>query len=560
MRDSSLAGRILDRSGAFDAASVRRLIKVGNRYQSRDVPTGFYEAVLEILSGDEREALQLSSLDPARELQLKVGDRAMPRSELVLGLGRMDSGLPFEAQGLRGGGYPGTPQAEGLTHEMMRLQLKEIYPDFSNAEADELLQREGDNAQLHIDQMKQQFQQLNIDLSGWIDQVQDDIEDMDVPFLIDTDEEAQGLTDAQIEELNTGVLQNTMNYERETRTELADELIAIWQKRAPQDLRVYSGEQFVGFKLDMGGEDYHRLPVMNIRFNEIVELSMPHFHVTERETLNGFLECFPNLQTLNLEGVELTQFDPEGEVQAVLPTAMFSLTHLTSLNLKATGLVFTEETASQLSGLTRLQTLDLSENPLGVPPMLLGMNDLRRLNLSDTRITRCPIGIRDEPYMTSLDLRDNRITRVPPAVINQAVSVDRVLLWGNPLTDEDTLRRLISHREQTGINLWLSAPGADYGQPIVWLRDCDEPLQQSRKALWQRLVDKPSGTRFLSAIDRLSLTADFQVSYLSLQARVWRLLEAADASDEVLSRLSAVLGRLENPWVAFRALEQRAGF
>ena len=481
MRDSSLAGRILDRSGAFDAASVRRLIKVGNRYQSRDVPTGFYEAVLEILSGDEREALQLSSLDPARELQLKVGDRAMPRSELVLGLGRMDSGLPFEAQGLRGGGYPGTPQAEGLTHEMMRLQLKEIYPDFSNAEADELLQREGDNAQLHIDQMKQQFQQLNIDLSGWIDQVQDDIEDMDVPFLIDTDEEAQGLTDAQIEELNTGVLQNTMNYERETRTELADELIAIWQKRAPQDLRVYSGEQFVGFKLDMGGEDYHRLPVMNIRFNEIVELSMPHFHVTERETLNGFLECFPNLQTLNLEGAELTQFDAEGDAQTVLPTAMFNLTHLTSLNLRATGLVFTEETASQLVGLVRLHTLDLSENPLSVPPVLLGMNDLRQLNLSDTQITRCPIGIRDEPYMTSLDLRDNRITRVPPAVINQAVSVDRVLLWGNPLTDEDTLRRLISHREQTGINLWLSAPSADYGQPIVWLRDCDEPLPLFRR-------------------------------------------------------------------------------
>jgi hypothetical protein len=356
------------------------------------------------------------------------------------------------------------------------------------------------------------------------------------------------------------MVQSAMDYERETRIELADELITLWRKRASQDQRVYSGEQLVGFKLDMAGEDYHRLPIMNIRFNEVVELSMPHFHVTERESLNGFLECFPNLQTLNLEGVELTQFDPEGEVQAVLPTAMFSLTHLTSLNLRATGLVFTEETASQLSGLARLQTLDLSENPLGIPPMLLGMNDLRRLNLSDTRITRCPIGIRDEPYMTSLDLRDNRITRVPPAVINQAVSVDRVLLGGNPLTDEDTLRRLISHREQTGINLWLSAPGADYGQPIVWLRDCDEPLQQSRKALWQRLVDKPSGTRFLSAIDRLSLTADFQVSYLSLQARVWRLLEAADASDEVLSRLSAVLGRLENPWVAFRALEQRAGF
>ncbi|CAN7423753.1 leucine-rich repeat domain-containing protein [Pseudomonas sp. GL-B-26] len=559
VHDSSLAGRVLDRSGAFDAASVRRLIKVGNRYQSRDVPTGFYEVVLEILSGDEREGLQLSSLDPARELRLKVGERAMPRSELVLGLGRMDSGLPFEAQGLRGGGYPGTPQAEGLTHEMMRLQLKELYPDFSNAEADELLQRAGGNAQVHIDQLKQQFQQLNIDLSGWIDQVAEDIEDMDIPFLNEADNEAQGLTDEQIEEHNADMVRNTMHYERETRTELADELIALWQKRASQDQRVYSGGQLVGFKLDLAGEDYHRLPVMNIRFNEVVELSMPHFHVTERETLSGFLECFPNLQTLNLESAELTQFDAEGRAQTFLPTAMFSLTHLTSLNLRATGLVFTQETASQLTGLVRLHTLDLSENPLSVPPVLLGMNDLRQLNLSDTQITRCPIGIRDEPYMISLDLRDNRITRVPPAVMNQAVSVERVQLWGNPLTDEDTLRRLISHREQTGINLWLSAPSADYGQPIVWLRDCDEPLQQSRQALWQRLAGKPSGTRFLGVIDRLSLIADFQVSYLSIQARVWRLLEAADLSDAVWSRLSAGRGRFENPLVAFRALEQRAG-
>ena len=560
VQDGSVASRVLDRSGAFDATHVRRLIKVGSRYLSRDVQTDFYEAVLEVLTEDERSALQLLTLDPARELRLKVGERAMPRSELVLGLGRMDSGLPFEAQGLRGGGFPGTPQAEELTHEMMRLQLKELYPDFSDAEADEVLQRTGGRAQAHIDALKQAFQQLHIDLSGWIDQVAQDIVEMDVPFLNEADNEAQGLTEEQIEVHNENLVQSAMYYERESRIELADELITLWRKRASQDQRVYSGEQLVGFKLDMAGEDYHRLPIMNVRFHDVVELSMPHFHVTERETLNGFLECFPNLQTLNLEGVELTQFDLEGEAQSVLPTAMFSLTHLTSLNLKATGLVFTEETASQLSGMARLQSLDLSENPLGVPPMLLGMNDLRRLNLCDTQITRCPIGIRDEPYMTSLDLSHNRITRVPPAVINQAVSVDRLLLWSNPLTDEDTLRRLISHREQTGINLWLSAPGADYGQPIVWLRDCDEPLQQSRQALWQRLAGKPSGTRFLSAIDRLSLTADFQVSYQSLQARVWRLLEAADASDEVLSRLSAVLGRLENPWVAFRALEQRAGF
>jgi len=550
---------MLDRSGALAASSVRRLIKVDGHYQGRAGQIDFYAALVEVLSEDERSALQLSAVDPALALRLQVGKQALPRPELVLGLHRMDSGLPFETQGLRGGGFPGTPQGAALTHEMMRLQLKEIYPDFTDTEADELLQRTGGGAQAHIDWLKQQFQQLNTDLNAWIDQVMDDIEDMDIDFLDADDDGAEGLADEEIEEHNEELVQNAINYERETRIELADELKDIWQRRAKDDLRVYEGAELVGFRLHMGFENYHRLPVLNIRFNHVVELSMPRFHVAERGTLNGFLECFPNLQTLDLESAELIEFDAQGNGQTVLPTAIFSLTRLTSLNLKSTGLKFTVETSGQLSGLVRLHTLDLSDNPLEVPPVLLRMNDLRRLNLNNTQITRCPYGIRDEPYMISLDLRDNQIARIPPAVMNQAVSVDRVLLWGNPLTDEDTLRRLIIHREQTGINLWLGAPGADYGQPMAWLRDCDAALQQSRQALWQRLAGKPSGTRFLSAIDRLSLTPDFRVAYPTLQARVWRLLEEADASEIVWSRLIAVRGRLENPWVAFRMLEQIAG-
>jgi hypothetical protein len=559
VREHSLIGPMIDRAGGLDAPSVRRLIKVAGHYQGRAGQMDFYAALVEVLSEDERSALQLSAVDPALALRLKVSEQALPRPELVRGLHRMDSGVPFEAQGLRGGGFPGPPEGAAVTHEMMRLQLKEIYPDFTNTEADELLQRTGGGAQAHIDWLKQQFQQLNTDLNAWIDQVMDDIEDMDIDFLDADDDGAEGLADEEIEEHNEELVQNAINYERETRIELADELKDIWQRRAKDDLRVYSGEELVGFKLHQGYEHYHRLPVMNIRFNDVVELQMSHFHVAERETLSGFLECFPNLQTLNLEGAELMEFDDQGNGRTVLPTAIFSMTHLRSLSLKAIGLEFTEATASQLSGLVRLRALDLSDNPLGVPPLVLGMNDLRRLNLYNTRITSCPIGINHEPYMITLDLRDNHIARIPPAVMNQAVSVDRVLLWGNPLTDEDTLRRLIAHREQTGISLWLGAPGADYGQPMAWLRDCDAALQQSRQALWQRLAGKPSGTRFLSAIDRLSLTPDFRVAYPMLQARVWRLLEQADASDVLWSQLIAVRERLENPWVAFGTLERCAG-
>jgi hypothetical protein len=285
---------------------------------------------------------------------------------------------------------------------------------------------------------------------------------------------------------------------------------------------------------------------------------MGGFHLTEQDSLNGFLESFPNLEILNLHNVDLRHFFVGGDTGRSLPPAIGQMTHLRSLNLRATELVFSESAASQLRDLTRLQSLDLSDNPLGVPPLVLGMNDLRQLNLKNTRISRCPIGIREEPYLTTLDLRDNQITRVPPAVINQAVADDRVLLLGNPLTDEDTLRRLVTHREQTGINLWLAAPGADYGSPMVWLKDCDAVLQQSRQALWQRLAGNPSGTRFLAVISRLSLTADFQVGYLSLQARVWRLLHEADVSEEMWSRLSRSSGRFDHPVAAFGALEDRA--
>ena len=82
--------------------------------------------------------------------------------------------------------------------------------------------------------------------------------------------------------------------------------------------------------------------------------------------------------------------------------------------------------------------------------------------------------------------------------------------------------------------------------------------KQSRQALWQRLAGKPNGTRFLAIMDRLSLTADFQVRYLSLQTRVWRLLDEADASQEMWDRLSSSSGRFDHPMAAFKALEDRA--
>jgi len=565
VRDASIGGRLLDRSGPLEAPDCRILIRVEAGYlpsTQAASTTDVYSAVAELLSEDERSALGLISNDPGKQLKLKIGDQPLPRSELMLGLGRMDSGLPFEAQGLKGGGFPDTPHAAQLTHEIMRLQLREIYPEFTDSEADDVLLPLGSGAQRHIDTLRQQMHQLHMDIDTWIDQVGVDIDEMDIPFLNMGDPGTEGLTHAQLALRNAQMIQDTMRQETATRDELAEELIAIWKKRAPQEHSHYSGNHVDGFVMDMSHEDYHRLPALNVRFNDVIGLNLQQLQLTEGETLNGFLESFANLRTLNLQDTDLRLFNLDGELESVLPPAVAQLQHLTTLNLRATQLTFEETTAAQLSSLTNLQSLDLSENPLRVPPVILGMDKLRSLNLNNTRITTCPIGVMDQPYLTTLDLRNNGIRRVPLAVLNQAIARDRVLLWNNPLDDEDTLRRLVTHREQTGINLWLGAPGPAYSDPLAWLNGIEGTQRNARLEVWQRLALRPGGGRFLGTMNTLTLTADFRVNYLDLQTRVWRLLVDADASDELLERLTRntpiPAGALDNPVAVFTALESRA--
>ncbi|MGY2258935.1 leucine-rich repeat domain-containing protein [Pseudomonas sp. SDO55104_S430] len=564
--DGTQGERLLDRIGPLDTPDCRRLIKTHNLYRpysfSSQAGSHFYDAIAGVLSEDERSALHLPSKDPGSELRFKTGKHPLPRPELALGLGRMDSGLSFEAHGLRGGGFPQTPQGPALTHATMKIQVREIYPDFSSDEADALLQQLGDGAQAYLNSARQRLFQLYVDLDAWVDQVATDIDDMDIQLLHMGDPGAQGFTEAQLRQWNAQRVQETMDYERETRHELRDELIAIMQKRVPQQRNHFSGDAVVGYTIDLSNDEFHRLPVMHARLNGVVGMNVQNFHLFERETLNPFLESFPNLRTLNLEGTDLRILDAQGEFQSALPSTIPRLQHLVSLNLRATRLTFREDTAAQFTQLVNLQTLDLSENPLLVPPVVLGMDQLKVLKLNDTDIAKCPVGIREQPSMTTLDLRNNRIRRVPQAILNQAVTRDRVLLWNNPLTDEDTLQQLVWHREQTGINLWLSTPRENYADPQAWLNGIETGQRNDRLQIWHRLALKPRGGRFLGAMNTLTLTADFQVNYLDLQARVWRLLARADASQELWEwlnqRASVPGGNFDNPYAVFAALEDRA--
>jgi C-terminal novel E3 ligase, LRR-interacting len=564
--DGEAGARVLDSIGRVNAPVRRQLIRQGARYQLHTpqglvVTADFDQALLGLLPQEQRSALGLRPQDELHDLQLKIRESALPRSELMLGLHRMDSGLTFERLGLSGGGFPNTAQFGELSMEMMRLQVKEIYPSFTTEQADEFLLNAGARAQADLYRLRRQAEQLRVDITGWIEDVTDDIQDMGIEILVAGDVDAQGMSAAEIEDENDARVEEWMEYERDTRYELAEELIAIWQKRSGPDSRVYRNGQLIGFHLDMDFEQMHYLPQLNVKLNEVVSLTMPDFRLTHRGSLNGFLECFPNLRTLNMQRVDLRLFNQDGIEVGRLPPAIADMRQLEKLNLKATGLVLTERSTEQLSELTRLQELDLSENPLDVPPAVIQMTELRKLKLRGAGLRTCPVFTLDHPYLEQLDLRDNDIIRVPQGVRRQSVVKGNLLLSGNPLSDIDSLKWVMEHRKQTGINLWMG-PADDFAKPDGWLTGLSQEQATQQTACWQRVLAKEGSDRFFGTLEVLTRTADFRVDYAPLQFRVWHMLEAMDASPELCQALfqdvewSALDG--DDPFASFERLEDRA--
>lgn len=563
VREASETGRLLDSIGPPGAKSARQLIKLDPRYQGSapGQTVDFHQALLNALSAEQRLALGLRA-DQALQ-DLRASTRATPRSrtELEAGLRRMDSGLSFDSLGLRGGGFPDTLQGEGLSRAIVKLQVREIYPALTDEEIDVLLEQWDEHAQVRLIHLNRQLLQLRIDLVAWVDQVEFDIEDMDVDLLHADDPEAAGLSAEQIDEENDARLDDAIRYEQQSRMELASELEVLWQRRGEAASRVYSNGEFVGFRLEMNFEHFHNLPSMNVKLLEVVELSITHFSLTEPQSLSPFLESFPRLRVLDLSGTDLHQPGAELPWVGHFPAAISQMTELTHLNLRQTGLALTEETVGALSGLSRLIALDLSGNPLARPPLVLHLTALRRLNLSNTGIRLCPVGVRDHPYLQLLDLRDNQIERLPPAVRMQSVSGSRLLLAGNPITDEDSLRWISQHRQETGINVWMASPNADFARPDAWLAGFSPQQAATQVQRWQHLAAMEGSERLFGTLDMIRRTADFRVNYPSLQWRIWYLLNAMDASPALCQHVfldmewTAVDG--DDPFASLERLEAR---
>jgi hypothetical protein len=546
--EGGITGRLLDRCGPLESTDRRLLIRRDSLYYASGATAhaqaggDLCSALLELLSELERGALGLDPAQPALALRQAITRRLLSRDTFMQGLGRMDFELPFDPYGLRGGSNEKPPQtSQQLTDGIMSREVQLIYPHLSNAQADQLVLGAGQDVLKYLEDMRHQIEQMEVDLSDWMDRANSDVDELLLDRLVPGGPGAEGMNVAQINQYNEALLQHSMQVERGARSELSQVLRSICHKQPSQGSTFLSGDAFAGYTLTLDSEEYFRLPTLNVNLDRVVQLSLKELTVTEFDSLNIFLESFPNLRALDLENVNLIKIDENGVESVEVPAAVSQMKHITSLNLRSTGLNLKGARASQFQAFLDLRSLDLSNNPLDVPPVLLGVPNLRRLNLRNTGITSCPIGVAEQPYLDLLDLRDNRISRIPPAIMNQAIAGDHLLLSGNPILDEDTLLRLISHRQRTGINLWLARPGTDYGQLQPWLRDFSAEKRLAGQALWDQLTHTTSGTRLLRAVDGLMLTPDFMVFYQELQTRLWLLLIEAQDSRELLGRLGQYL-------------------
>jgi Leucine-rich repeat (LRR) protein len=191
------------------------------------------------------------------------------------------------------------------------------------------------------------------------------------------------------------------------------------------------------------------LPTLSADFSHVIHLSLQgNNRLTSAE---GFLRCFTELRELEVRDFTLGKF----------PEAVATMPRLETLILSRCGIVFDEAAQTRLSSLSRLQSLDLFDNPLRQVPDLSALPELSVIDLSSTGIDQFPVGLAERPRLKTALLNENKIIELPDALFQVAAEIsDGFDLSDNPLSP-DARNRIKTYRRTTGSDFSVSVELAD---------------------------------------------------------------------------------------------------
>ncbi|MGF6515979.1 hypothetical protein ABH912_003445 [Pseudomonas sp. BT76 TE3572] len=545
VREGSLHGELRASVGPEQATERKVLMrKDDGRYETRDAEDNhlhgdddLYAALQHALPDAHRSALGLPHVGQGPQLKLLIRRQALSRTALREVL-QMQPVKPFFKKPARGGdgrfGYPLSGRGQSMQRLLAerRDRVRRLYPSYGNADI-ELVLAQAANAQVHPT--------LPMTIDNYLFNLEFELESLKT--------EAQ----AWVETPSTHVLPDgrTEVVSRQDKQRVADLLRQCWQRvDVPEGA---GGGLHSGGLLSLAGLRIGELPVISrAQFFHVPSLDLSAMALGA--VPDAFLEAFPNVREISLEDNRLTR----------IPTELREMRWLEALDASRNQIALTPQTVAVLEECPALQHLYLSDNPLGRAPDFRRMPTLRQIDLRRTALTEWPTGLDTLPDLQRVDLRDNLITRVAGDILNPseeyAAAAERAFkrtsLDGNPLTpsalDDYAQAWMRFSRPPEGVHVPMAPNGVR--DPLAnsdarlerWMRDIPDSERAIREDQW-RLVDdgQQTSSEFFTLLEDLRETAEYRNAYPDLQARVWKILDAATHSEELRTDLFLLAGDVE---------------
>lgn len=510
VRDDHFRGELRASVGPSDAGRYKVLVRIADgKYEARDEQglglhghDDLYSSLQHVLPDEHRASIRLPHVGQGSELQLSIQQHALPREQLLRLLNMRPESRPFflPPERLLDGrlGYPLSGRSAGARSSaqgMLRDRFVRLYPLVEPRDIDAFFRVHGANASARIVALEDDLDELRTTLNRW------------------EYTSASGST-----------------YEQ--RVYISDCLESAWRKLSP--LHIDDAGRYLGESLLIEGEGIgpllESLPPLTSNFSHISRVELSDISATD--AIDGFLSSFPNVRVLDLDHNNLTR----------LPASIANMPRLQALNLADNTITLTPESVSQLRGLTQMELLTLEGSPLGQSLDISRMPHLRAVFLRDCGLDRWPAGLFSHQRARgfTLALENNPLRQIPDVApgSEEAGTLARTLLTREMLSEE-VLAKLELYSDSVGIEWGREWPPGDERSSVLWVEHFTAEEAALKQALWSRVEYAKGSESFFNVItsqaELLGLrSSDFEQD---MTAKLWRMLEAMDESEELRDRL-----------------------